>query len=181
MSAISMRILVLFIRKMVSCTRSKLSLEPIHHTFDHGGNKNGHHNQPHGCNSLNKIVGQPNKNVGKPYKCRGNKAPYKATDKFADAEHTQIINWLIWVALAPCAAIDIPREASKMFQCIKYEDKREAFDLKIHSFSTLDRIKKYDGSDNEENAEKPYSIEVGEIERTINLYAIASTKFRVAV
>ena len=53
--------------------------------------------------------------------------------------------------------------------------------LKIHSFSTLDRIKKYDGSDNEENAEKPYSIEVGEIERTINLYAIASTKFQVAV
>ena len=51
----------------------------------------------------------------------------------------------------------------------------------IHSFSTLDRIKKYDGSGNEENAEKPYSIEVGEIERTINLYAIASTKFQVAV
>ena len=76
---------------------------------------------------------------------------------------------------------DVPREASEMFQCIKYEDKREVFGLKIHSFSTLDRIKKYDGSDNEENAEKPYSIEVGEIERTINLYAIASTKFQVAV
>ncbi len=43
-----------------------------------------------------------------------------------------------------------------MFQCIKYEDKREVFGLKIHSFSTLDRIKKYDDSDNEENAEKPY-------------------------
>lgn len=68
-----------------------------------------------------------------------------------------------------------------MFQCIKYEDKREVFGLKIHSFSTLDRIKKYNDSDNEENAEKPYSIEVGEIERTINLYAIASTKFQVAV
>jgi len=76
---------------------------------------------------------------------------------------------------------DTPREASEMFQCIKYEDKREVFGLKIHSFSTLDRIKKYDGSGNEENAEKPYSIEVGEIERTINLYAIASTKFQVAV
>lgn len=75
----------------------------------------------------------------------------------------------------------VPREASEMFQCIKYEDKREVFGLKIHSFSTLDRIKKYDGSGNEENAEKPYSIEVGEIERTINLYAIASTKFQVAV
>lgn len=75
----------------------------------------------------------------------------------------------------------VPREASEMFQCIKYEDKREVFGLKIHSFSTLDRIKKYDNSDNGKSAEKPYSIEVGEIERTINLYAIASTKFQVAV
>ena len=76
---------------------------------------------------------------------------------------------------------DLPREASEMFQCIKYEDKREVFGLKIHSFSTLDRIKKYDNSDNGKSAEKPYSIEVGEIERTINLYAISSTKFQVAV
>ena len=74
-----------------------------------------------------------------------------------------------------------PREASEMFQCIKYEDKREVFGLKIHSFSTLDRIKKYDDSDNEENAEKPYSIKVGETKRTINLYAIATTKFQIAV
>ena len=181
MSAISMRILVLFTRALVSCARTKLLLEPVNRTLNHGGNKNGHHNQPHSCNGLNKVVGHPNKNVRKPYKCRGNKAPYKVTDKFADAEHTQIINWLIWVAFAPCVAIDIPREAPEMFQCIKYEDKRGVFGLKIHSFSTLDRIKKYDGSDNEENAEKPYSIEVGEIERTINLYAIASTKFQVAV
>ena len=75
----------------------------------------------------------------------------------------------------------VPREASEMFQCIKYEDKREVFGLKIHSFSTLDRIKKYDDSDNEENAEKPYSIKVGETKRTINLYAIATTKFQIAV
>ena len=68
-----------------------------------------------------------------------------------------------------------------MFQCIKYEDNREVFGFKIHSFSTLDRIKKYDDSDNEKSTEKPYSIEVGETERTINLYAIASTKFQVAV
>lgn len=79
------------------------------------------------------------------------------------------------------ATTEAPREASEMFQCIKYEDKREVFGLKIHSFSTLDRIKKYDDSDNGKSAEKPYSIEVGEIERTINLYAIASTKFQVAV
>lgn len=50
-----------------------------------------------------------------------------------------------------------------------------------HCFSTLDRIKKYDDSDNEENAEKPYSIKVGETKRTINLYAIATTKFQIAV
>ena len=74
-----------------------------------------------------------------------------------------------------------PREASEMFLCIKYEDKREVFGLKIHSFSTLDRIKKYDDSDNEKNAEKPYSIKVGETKRTINLYAIATTKFQIAV
>lgn len=79
------------------------------------------------------------------------------------------------------ATILVPREASEMFQCIKYEDKREVFGLKIHSFSTLDRIKKYDDSDNEENAEKPYSIKVGETKRTINLYAIATTKFQIAV
>ena len=84
-----------------------------------------------------------------------------------------IISW--------CPISSVPREASEMFQCIKYEDKREVFGLKIHSFSTLDRIKKYDDSDNGKSVEKPYSIEVGEIERTINLYAIASTKFQVAV
>ena len=79
------------------------------------------------------------------------------------------------------ASSSVPREASEMFQCIKYEDKREVFGLKIHSFSTLDRIKKYDGSGNEENAEKPYFIKVGETKRTINLYAIASTKIQVTV
>lgn len=68
-----------------------------------------------------------------------------------------------------------------MFQCIKYEDKREAFGLNIHGFSTPNRIKKYNDSDNEKSAEKPYSIKLGETERTINLYAIASTKFQVAI
>ena len=79
-----MRILVLFTRALVSCARTKLLLEPVNRTLNHGGNKNGHHNQPHSCNGLNKVVGHPNKNVRKPYKCRGNKTPYKVTDKFAD-------------------------------------------------------------------------------------------------
>lgn len=67
-----------------------------------------------------------------------------------------------------------------MFQFIKYEDKRDVFGFKVHSFSTFYKIKKYDESDNEENTEKPYSIEVGGTKRTINLYAVASTKFEIA-
>lgn len=67
-----------------------------------------------------------------------------------------------------------------MFQFIQYEDKREVFGFQVHSFSTFDKVKKYDESDNEESAEKSYSIEVGKIKRTINLYAIASTKFETA-
>ena len=74
----------------------------------------------------------------------------------------------------------VPREASEMFQFIKYEDKREVFGFQIHSFSTFDKVKKHDESDNEEGAEKPYSIEVGKTKRTINLYAVASTKFEIA-
>ena len=89
--------------------------------------------------------------------------------------------WTIAAIISRCPSSSVPREASEMFQSIKYEDKREVFGFKIHSFSTHDRIKKYDDSDNGKSAEKPYSIEVGEIERTINLYAIASTKFQVAV
>ena len=95
-----------------------------------------------------------------------------------------LILFILQVMLLPVViglTYAVPREASEMFQCIKYEDKREVFGLKIHSFSTLDRIKKYDDSDNEENAEKPYSIKVGETKRTINLYAIATTKFQIAV
>lgn len=71
-------------------------------------------------------------------------------------------------------------EASEMFQFIKYEDKREVFGFQIHSFSTFDKVKKYDEADNAESAEKPYSIEVGKTKRTINLYAVASTKFEIA-
>ena len=66
-----------------------------------------------------------------------------------------------------------------MFRSIKYEDKREVFGFQIHSFSTFDRIKKYEETDNAESAEKPYSIAAGKIKRTINLYAVASTKFEM--
>ncbi len=79
-----------------------------------------------------------------------------------------------WGAVAKAS---VPTEASVMFQFIKYEDKREVFGFKVHIFSTFDKIKKYDESDNEKSAEKLYTIEVGGTKRTINLYAVASTKF----
>lgn len=51
-----------------------------------------------------------------------------------------------------------------MFQSITYEDKREVYGFKIHSFSTFDKIKKYDDEKCSESAEKPYFIEVGDTE-----------------
>ena len=66
-----------------------------------------------------------------------------------------------------------------MFQFIKYEDKREVFGFQVHSFSTFDEVKKYDETDTLKSAEKPYSIEIGGKKRTINLYAVASTKFEI--
>lgn len=94
-------------------------------------------------------------------------------------------NSLMWSLMTDvCRAMgvrtDVPTEATEMFQSIKYEDKREVFGFKVHSFSTFEKIKKYDETDNVESAEKPYSIEVGRTKRTINLYAIASTKFQIA-
>ena len=50
----------------------------------------------------------------------------------------------------------------------------------IHSFSTFERIKKYDGNENAGNVGKPYSIEVRDTERTITIYGIASTRFDIA-
>lgn len=49
----------------------------------------------------------------------------------------------------------------------------------IHSFSTFERIKKYDENENAGNVGKPYSIEVRDTERTITIYGIASTRFEV--
>lgn len=75
----------------------------------------------------------------------------------------------------------MPTEASEMFPCIIYEDKREVYGFKIHSFSTFDKVKKYDDAKHSVSAEKPYFIEVGDTERTINLYVVASMKFQIAV
>ena len=50
----------------------------------------------------------------------------------------------------------------------------------IHSFSTFERIKKYDENKDAGNVGKPYSIEVRDTERTITIYGIASTRFDIA-
>ena len=61
-----------------------------------------------------------------------------------------------------------------MGQCIRYVDKLGVIGLKVHSFSTFDRIKKYDNLHGIENAENTNCIEEGETKRTINLYASVS-------
>lgn len=78
------------------------------------------------------------------------------------------------------ASSSVPREASEMFQFLQYEDKREVFGFQVHSFSTFDKIKKYDEADTLKSVKKPYSIEAGKIKRTINLYVVASAKFQIA-
>ncbi len=74
----------------------------------------------------------------------------------------------------------VPIEASEMFQFPKYEDKRDVFGFKVHSFSPFDKIKKYDEADTLKSVEKPYFTEVGKTRRTINLYVVASAKFQIA-
>lgn len=44
----------------------------------------------------------------------------------------------------------------------------------IHSFSTFERIKKYDEDENVGDVEKPYFVEVCDTPRLINLYAVAN-------
>lgn len=74
---------------------------------------------------------------------------------------------------------DVGTEEAEMFHLVKFGDKHDTVGIKVHSFSTFDKIKKYDKSDNDKNAEKAYSIGFGRTERTINLYAVASTKFEI--
>ena len=60
---------------------------------------------------------------------------------------------------------------------VRFGDKHESIGFQIYSFSTFDRIKKWDEDINGKNAKNPYFIENGGIPRTINLYAMASTRF----
>jgi len=59
-------------------------------------------------------------------------------------------------------------------------DGHDTVGFPIHSFSTFERIKKYDENEDAENVGKPYSIEVRDTERTITIYGIASTRFDIA-
>lgn len=52
---------------------------------------------------------------------------------------------------------------------VQFEDKHDAVGFQIYSFSTFDRIKKWDENVNGKSAEKPYFIEAGSTARTINL------------
>ena len=58
--------------------------------------------------------------------------------------------------------------------------KHDTAGFPIHSFSTFERIKKYDENGDAGNVGKPYSIEVRDTERTITIYGIASTRFDIA-
>ena len=59
-------------------------------------------------------------------------------------------------------------------------DGHDTVGFPIHSFSTFERIKKYDENEDAGNVGKPYSIEVRDTERTITIYGIASTRFDIA-
>lgn len=50
------------------------------------------------------------------------------------------------------------READEMFQFIKYEDKRKTVGFLIHSFSTFDRVKRWNVNTNAQDAKKPKSL-----------------------
>lgn len=50
-------------------------------------------------------------------------------------------------------------------------DEDDTVGFPIHSFSTFERIKKYDENEDAGNVGKPYSIEVCDTPRWINLYA----------
>ena len=52
--------------------------------------------------------------------------------------------------------------------------------FKIHSFSTFDQVKKWNGDVKKKSDKNAYFIEVGDTVRTVNLYAVASAGFEIA-
>lgn len=59
----------------------------------------------------------------------------------------------------------------------QFGDEHDTVGFAIHSFSTFERVRKYGEG---ENAGKPYSIRVSEVERTVNICGVASKKCRIA-
>lgn len=59
-----------------------------------------------------------------------------------------------------------------------FEDGHGTVGFPVHSFSTFERIKKYDENEDAGNVGKPYSIEVRGTER-INIYGITSKRFDI--
>lgn len=57
---------------------------------------------------------------------------------------------------------------------IVFWDGHETVGFPIHSFSTFERIKKYDENEDAGNVGRPYSIDVCDTPRWINLYAAAN-------
>ncbi len=90
------------------------------------------------------------------------------------------MSWCTMAAtISRCASSSVPREAAVMFRIV-FGDGHETVGFPIHSFSTFERIKKYDENEDAGNVGKPYSIEVRDTERTITIYGIASTRFDIA-
>ncbi|MCI8299629.1 MAG: hypothetical protein HFI69_04640 [Lachnospiraceae bacterium] len=82
--------------------------------------------------------------------------------------------------ISMCASSSVPREAAVMFHLLYFGTGMIQAGFPIHSFLTFERIKKYDENEEAWNVGKPYSIEVGGMERTIIIYGIASTRFDIA-
>ena len=60
---------------------------------------------------------------------------------------------------------------------VQFGDEHESVGFQIFSFSTFDKIKKWDEAMNGKNMENPCFIENGITLRTITLFAMASTRF----
>ena len=60
---------------------------------------------------------------------------------------------------------------------VQFGDKHDSIGFQIYSFSTFDRIKKWDEDMNGKSVGNPCIIKDGSTLRTVNLYAMASTRF----
>ena len=91
------------------------------------------------------------------------------------------MSWCTMAAtISRWANSSVPREAPGNVPLTAFWDGHDTVGFPIHSFSTFERIKKYDENEDAGDVGKPYSIEVRDTERTITIYGIASTRFDIA-